>query len=112
MFLLTFELPFYIVVLIRDLENIFYSKSDTIITLKRTSFARVDGINVNNIHKESLNNYNNIKDLTTLLTNSLLVQTSCLLLKVQLTILGKWKETMILIKKSLNWLTGLNYYIQ
>jgi len=64
MFLLTFELLFYIVVLIRNLENIFYSKSDTIITLKRTSFARVDDMNVNNIHKESLNNYNNIKDLT------------------------------------------------
>ena len=112
MSLLTFELLFYIVVLIRDLENIFYSKSSIIITLKRTSFARVDGMNVNNIHKESLNNYNNMKDLTILLTNSLLVQTSCLSLKVQLTMLGKWKKTMILIKKSLNWLTGLNYHIQ
>ena len=52
------------VVPIRDSENIFFSKSATTMTLNRMSFARVNSIDMDDIHEESTDNYNNVKSLT------------------------------------------------
>ena len=72
---------------IRDSGNIFYSKSATITTSKRTSFARVDSMNVDDVHEGSPDNYDDVRGLTILPTKLPLVQISCLLLKVWLTTL-------------------------
>ena len=71
---------------IRDSGNIFYSKSATITTSKRTSFARVDSMDVDDVHEGSPDNYDNVRGLTILPTKLPLVQISCLLLQVWLTV--------------------------
>jgi len=62
------------VVSIRDSENIFFSKSVTTIISKRMSFTKVEGMNVDDIHGGSPDNYNNMRGLTIFPAKPLLAQ--------------------------------------
>jgi len=66
------------VVPIRDSGNIFFSKSATTMTSNRMSFARVDGMNVDDIHGESTDNYDNVRGLTIFPAKPPVAQISCL----------------------------------
>jgi len=56
---------------IRDSGNIFFSKLATTTTLKRMGFARVNSMDVDNIHGGSPDNYDDVRGLTIFLAKSL-----------------------------------------
>ena len=67
--LLTLVPPSCIVAPIRDSENKFFSKSVTTTTTKKISITRFESMDVDNVHRGSPDNYDDVRGLTKYLAN-------------------------------------------